>query len=137
MMGGMTAANPPPIPRDWDRYLATEQAIYRRPIELIEHLRNRQIRRGDGGVGPMTFEEIAGLLSDLAAKHAEKYSVTPVVVSHEAVRRWWRHFHPEAPMRAPRGSRTSKPAEVQAVTLSELEAADPATAAQVRAELGL
>lgn len=121
----------PAVPAAYDKYLAVEQAIRRTPIELIESLRARSIRRGDGSVGPMTFSEIAEIINELAAQHAAQHGITPVVISYEAVRRWWRHFHPEDPTRKPR-SVDSPP-----ITMAELERDNPATAAQVRKELGL
>ena len=132
---GRTARAPavpvaPPVPPHFDRYRAVEQAIYRSPIDLIEDLRARTIRRGDGSTGPMTFEEIAEILNALCARHAAQHDITPIVVSLEAVRRWWRQLRPDQPMR--RSAKADAP-----VTLAELAQADPATAAQVREELGL
>lgn len=121
----------PAVPVHYDKYLAVTQAIYRDPIELIEDLRGRTILRGDGSTGPMTFHEIAEIITELAKRHADAYEITPVTISYEAVRRWWRHFHPEEPTRQ---SRKSGPA---ALTIDELAVTDALTAAKVRAELGL
>lgn len=100
-------------------------------MRLIEDLRTRTVRRGDGSVGPMPFTDIADIITDLAAQHATQYAITPVTITQEAVRRWWRHFHPDEPTRRSRGG-ADRP-----VTLTELESADPTTAARVRKELGL
>ena len=124
------APTAPTVPPHFDKYRAVEQAIYRSPIELIKDLRARTIRRGDGSAGPMTFEEIAEIINALAARHATQHDITPIVVSLEAVRRWWRQLCPNEPVR-----RSAKAGS--AVTMAELEAADPTTAAQVRKELGL
>jgi hypothetical protein len=110
--------------------LAVEQAIYCSPIALIKDLRARTILRGDGSSGPMTFDEISEIINALCARHAEQYDIRPVVVSMEAVRRWWRKLCPDEPIR--RSARTGS-----AMTLAELEQSDPITAAQVKRELGL
>jgi hypothetical protein len=120
------------VPTHYDRYLAVEQAIYGSPIALIRDLRARDIRRGDGSVGPMTFAEISEIITELAAKHAALHKITPVTISYEAVRRWWRHFNPDEPTR-----RSTRDGKAGAMTLRELEQADPTTAAEVRKELGL
>lgn len=120
----------PAVPANYDKYLAVEQAIRCKPIELIEALRARTIRRGDGSTGPMTFSEIADIVNRLAAEHAAQYQISPVTISYEAVRRWWRHFHPDDPTRKSRAAGA-------AMTLDELAATHPETAAKVKAELGL
>jgi hypothetical protein len=123
----------PAVPTHYDKYLATMQAIYCDPIDLIELLRARTILRGDGSTGPMTFAEIAEIVTALAGKHAQSHAITPVTITFETVRRWWRYFHPDEPTRRPRGA---KPDD-KAMTLAELELAHPSTAAAVREELGL
>ena len=67
-----------------------------------------QVRRGDGSVGSMTFDEISEILTLLAAQHATEYGITPVVISREAVRRWWRHLRPGQPVRESRGARAKR-----------------------------
>jgi hypothetical protein len=119
------------IPPHFDKYRAVEQAIYQSPIDLVKKLRARIIQRGDGSIGPMTFDEIASIINDLAARHAAKHNITPVVISLEAIRRWWRLFCPDQPIRK------SPRVDGKAVTLDELARASATTAEEVRKELGL
>lgn len=132
----MAPTNPPHAPpKLGDRepkYQALQLLLGVPPIELINKLRAETIRRGDGSDGPRTFADIARVLTERAQAAAgrRKTPVGDVTVSPEAVRRWWRLTHPEAPQRKPRTRKVER-----AYTLAELEAIDPDAVAKMRSKL--
>lgn len=99
-----------------DRYLAVRAILGLEPITLIEQMR----------VERMSFRSIADNLSVRSG----------LDVSFEAVRRWFRTVHPEAPQRRSRVLPAAEP-EPPALTLDELARVEPATAQAMRRKLGV
>jgi hypothetical protein len=124
---------PPELGVREPKYQALQLLLGVPPIDLINRMRAETVRRGDGSDGPRTFAEIARILTERAQSAASrrKRPVGDVTVSAEAVRRWWRVTHPEAPQRKPRATRKPE----RAYTLAELEAIDPDAVAKMRSKL--
>jgi hypothetical protein len=124
---------PPELGVHEPKYQALQLLLGVPPIDLINRMRAETIVRGDGSRGPRTFAEIARKLTDRAqsAANRRKKPVGDVNVSAEAVRRWWRVTHPEAPQRKPRVVRQPE----RAYTLAELEAIDPDAVKKMRGKL--
>ena len=103
-----------------DRYLAVRAILGQEPITLIEQMRAER----------MSFRSIANNLAFRSGMD----------VSFEAVRRWYRAVHPEAPQRRSRvlpGAEPSESPEPPELTLDELAQVEPATAQAMRRKLGV
>jgi hypothetical protein len=124
---------PPELGVREPKYQALQLLIGVKPIDVINRLRAQTIVRGDGSKGPVTFAEIAEHLTERAQRAAgkRKMPVGDVAVSAEAVRRWWRLAHPDAPQRKPRAARQRE----RAYTLAELEQIDPEAVRKMRDKL--
>lgn len=67
------------------KYRLIEDRLGKSPIKIIDAMRKKMVRRGDGSMGPASFNTIAAHLSEQSGES----------VTYESVRRWFEQAHPE------------------------------------------